>query len=165
MLVHRRLSVSRYRCSFSSSSSHFAVENGSPAKLCYIWVRWGRRGLPSSLGYCLSWTSSFYPWWMSGINSIPSSYAVWESTGSHLTSFRTKISGFCLLCALCRGDPERNVFLMCQISVGLLQGLCLLSQHGAPQLYCTVNLHPSRHPVTAAVLRTVMKETRCIYTT
>jgi hypothetical protein len=76
MLVHRRHSVSRYRCSFTSSSSHFAVEKGSPAKLCYIWVRGERRGLPSTLGYCLSWTSSFYPWWMSGINSIPSSYAV-----------------------------------------------------------------------------------------
>ena len=37
VLVHRSgISVTRHRCNFANSSSHFALENGASGKLCYI---------------------------------------------------------------------------------------------------------------------------------
>lgn len=76
----------------------------------------------------------------------------------HHSVVRCPASADCLLFP--EGIPNEMSFFLCEISIGLLQGLFLLSPYRAWQLYRTENLHPPGRPVPAVVLRTAMKERR-----
>jgi len=59
------------------------------------------------------------------------------------------------------GSNIKSVIINVHITLDLYR-IILLLPHRARQLYRTVRLHPPMYPVTAAVLRTAIKETNCI---